>query len=188
MIVKDMEDHIVKFATAQTYIGLPFMDFNPLKLFLEVSEKTLKQDTKSQYLYVPDKKCEDTQLRPIIFNIAGLAFRLVVAQYTKDNDMGCQVLFKVQDEDFDDVGYNLGLPFITAFNVILDYENNRIGFAEKYDSFVQGYSIEEYRPPLPLDTPKDKENRARDFYNELEMIDISEIQMTEELDDDDDNN
>ena len=148
MVVQSMDDHPVKFATAQTFIGIPFMDMNPLVLFLEMHEKTLKQDTNTELYYVPEKLCEDTYFSPIVLHIDGLAFTLPVLQYTRDTGAGCVVLFKIQDEDFDDKGYNLGLPFISAFNIIFDYKNSRIGFGDKAESKIEGISIREYRKQL----------------------------------------
>jgi len=49
-------------------------------------------------------------------------------------------------------GYILGLPFLQAFNVIFDYENQKIGFANKRSGRNDAYI---YGIPDPIPVPQD---------------------------------
>ena len=48
----------------------------------------------------------------------------------------CEILFKLNTEKGElSEGYILGQPFLRAYVVVLDYEKNTIGFANKIKSF-----------------------------------------------------
>ena len=62
-------------------------------------------------------------------------------------------------------GYVLGLPFLQALNVILDYDNNRVGFGNKRQGRQGAYlygipepKSEDANPPAEVPGVPEKEN------------------------------
>lgn len=83
--------------------------------------------------YVPNKKCKDLKFKNIILKFAGLEFSIDQSYYLRSFDdisYHCWVMVKTNFNN-SNYGYVLGLPFMQAFNVVFDYQHNRVGFGNK---------------------------------------------------------
>jgi hypothetical protein len=93
----------------------------------------------------------------LTLTIGGLEYHIPQELYTKEISQQCHIMLEINDEANlakDDIktkdgldyktnnGYILGTPFIHAFHIILDFESNRVGFANKLRGFGQAITGE----------------------------------------------
>ena len=96
--------------------------------------------------------CAKFQLGNLTLRIAGLYYRIPQIFFTKDDGTGgCEFLVGINKEYKDDKdqittddgaadkdtnnGFILGRPFLKAFMIFLNFENNKIGFANKLNNY-----------------------------------------------------
>jgi len=134
-------------ATALKSIKMPDIDYKVLSdSLIEKYPNDIRVDSKKDRI-VSSKPCSSFELGNLTFRIAGLYYRIPQPFYTEDSEDGvCSFLFERNDEyrvadniksddgkrDVDtNNGYILGLPFLRSFMVFLNFEENKIGFANK---------------------------------------------------------
>lgn len=72
-------------ATASPFLEIPFTDFINLQGEVFKSEKSLKQNTSNNLFYIPNKKCSEVDLKPLVLKINDLEFVIPKEYYTKED-------------------------------------------------------------------------------------------------------
>lgn len=139
-------------ATALATIKMPDLDFELLAHSLvEKYPSDIRFDTDADRV-VSDKPCSTFTLGNLTLRIAGLYYRIPQIFYTETTqEGGCSFLFERNDEyssDKDSIisddgvadaasnnGYILGMPFVRAFMIYLDFDKNSVGFASKLENY-----------------------------------------------------
>ena len=76
-------------ATASPFLEIPFTDFINLQGEIFKTEKSLKQNISTNLYYIPNKKCSEIDLKPLVLKIDDLEFVIPSYYYTKqDNYFG----------------------------------------------------------------------------------------------------
>lgn len=119
------------------------------------------QDFKHEgFKMVGDSPCEFYHLGNLTITIDQMDYVIPPSFYAATSADGkCHFLFSINNHEEPELKdkYILGLPFLKAFIVVLDYERNSIGFANK----VQNFGAEILGADAP--GPKRKYYEIRDF-------------------------
>ena len=89
--------------------------------------------TKDSWIYYPNH-CKDIDLPDLGISVNNVKFNIPQKFWTKDvvnvrDHPTCQILIKINSHY--QVGNILGQPFLKAFTIVFDFEDNRIGFGNK---------------------------------------------------------
>jgi len=109
--------------------------------------------------------CDFYNLGNLTLTIDQMDYVIPPVYYSRTVDNQCEFLFAVNDHEEPEIKdkYILGLPFLKAFIVVLDYEKNSIGLANKQNNL--GAEILGANAPGPRRkyyTPRDFEEYERD--------------------------
>ena len=111
-------------------ILLPPNDYAAVALILQAQDSSI---TYSKEKIWSPKNCDEISLSDIAFQLkTGLVAILPKIFYTRNKDDGCQFLFAINNLNN---GYMLGLPFMQAFEFLLDFESGAISLAQKKEDF-----------------------------------------------------
>ena len=146
---------------------MPDVDFEQFaKILVEKYPDDIKSDGNK---VSSDKPCNSFELGNLTLRIGGLYYRIPQLFYAEDTEQGgCYFLFERNDEyliDNDSIqsedgtldkdsnnGYILGLPFVRAYMIYLDFDANYIGFATKENNYgaIITSKREVSAPPTPI--------------------------------------
>lgn len=138
-------------ATASPTIKVPFGDYQEVVKIL-LKDKRLKYD---KQLIKSAEECESLNLQNLVLHLSGIKLSIPPFLYTakieNDHNFKCLILIEqnnentseqdsiITEEDGPDYissdGYILGAPVLQSFIVLLDFDKNKVGFAQKVNSF-----------------------------------------------------
>jgi hypothetical protein len=149
-------------ATAQNSIKMPKADFTQLGIHLSRKISDLRNEGIKM---IGGSPCEFYDLGNLTLTIDQMDYVIPSQYYSQTEDGQCHFLFEVNNDDQSDLKdkYIIGLPFLQAFIVVLDYEQNTVGFANKQNNL--GAEILGAGAPGPnrdYYTPRDFEEYERD--------------------------
>jgi hypothetical protein len=108
---------------------LPIGDFQQLEIHLSRRHEDFKSNGTS---IIAEKPCSHYKLNNITLTIDHMDYVIPQIYYARTIGQQCEILIKQNTEDGElSEGYILGQPFLRAYVVVLNYEKNTIGFANK---------------------------------------------------------
>ena len=135
-------------ATASNSIKVPIEDFQEIAITFNKRYSDMKSDGK---IIRGSKSCNYYKFDNLTLTIGVLDFEIPPFLYTQTVDQRCEIMIEINDETSekqDDIqteddgkdyvtssGYILGTPFLRAFMILLDVNENKIGFANKINNF-----------------------------------------------------
>lgn len=139
-------------ATASPTVKVPFEDYQEVAKIL-LKDRRLKYDNQ---LIKSTVDCNKLNLQNLVLHLSGIKLSIPPFLYTRTlthdpNHYKCLILIEqneentsskdsiITEEDGPDYitsnGYILGTPVLQSFALLLDFNKNKIGFAEKVTSF-----------------------------------------------------
>lgn len=112
---------------------MPKADFIQLGIHLSRKISDFKHEGMKM---IGGSPCEYYDLGNLTLTIDQMDYVIPPVYYSMTIDNQCEFLFAVNNHDETDLKdkYILGLPFLQAFIVVLDYEKNSIGLANKQNN------------------------------------------------------
>jgi len=132
------KDTTAKISTTSSFITVPRNNIMTLITDVLLDQRGFQQDS-SRFYFIPNFRCMDLELQPLIFTIGDLEFSIPSYFYTLDRsemnledntrlvENRCYLLFNTNDDSMDE-SFTFGLPFVQAYNVLFDFQKNKIGF------------------------------------------------------------